>query len=89
LLHCCRGVHWERATRDALDGWQREKGSQAVALYINSRGEVRRLASSDPDLMSAIGVLTEIKSGDALDIAITNVLRKLVAGRGDLLETAF
>jgi hypothetical protein len=89
MLHCCRGVHWERATRDTLDGWGSEKGSPAIALYIDRHGEVRRLTNSDPDLMSAIAVLMEIRSGDALDIALVNVLRKLVAGRGAVVAAAF
>jgi hypothetical protein len=89
LLHCCRGTLWENETRTALRRWERLPGASVVALFIDDRGEVRRLTSTDdPDLTVLVRTLRTTESGDDLDGAIVDILRKLVAGRGPILLPA-
>ena len=88
LLDCCRGAHWENRTRGMLDDWTRG-GSPVVALHIGPDGEVRRLdGADDPDLAALVLVLPEIPSADRLDGALLDLLRKLVAGRGEVVRPA-
>jgi hypothetical protein len=87
VLHCCRGHQWETETRNALRRWQRQPDASIVALFVNDAGEVRRLTSSDdPDLAILVRTLRGTGSGDDLDGAIVDILRKLVAGRGPVVR---
>jgi hypothetical protein len=89
LLDCCRGQHWESATRHRLRLWLAQPNPAIVALYVNHDGEIRRLTSSeDSDLATLVRLLPEIASADNLDGAIVDILRKLVAGRGTILREA-
>jgi hypothetical protein len=88
LLHCCRGRYWDEETREALRAWS-ASGTPIVALHISSRGEVRRLTDADePELKTLVGYLLNVGSGDNLDGAIQDILRKLVAGRGHVIRGA-
>jgi hypothetical protein len=87
LLHCCRGNWWDEETRDALARWAAAPGP-IVALHISPAGEVRRLSDSDePQLRVLVDNLRTVPSGDNLDGAILDILRKLVAGRGRVVRS--
>ena len=87
-LDCCRGRLWEDRVRQNLQAWATRPGAPVLALYATETGEVRRLTGNeDPELLSLVHVLPEIVSGDALDSAITDILRKLVGGRGHMIRT--
>ena len=82
-LDCCRGRHWEDRVRKDLQAWASRPGGAILALYVTETGEVRRLTGGeDPELVLLVQVLPEIATGDALDGALTDVLRTLVGGRG-------
>jgi hypothetical protein len=58
-------------------------------MYVKEDGEVRRLSNrDDPDLTTLVRILPDIASGDSLDGAIVDILRKLVAGRGAIVRPA-
>jgi hypothetical protein len=90
LLDCCRGLHWENETRRELREWLKRPDTQIVGLYVNENGEVRRLSNrDDQDLTTLVRILPDIASGDSLDGAIVDILRKLVAGRGEIIRRGF
>lgn len=85
-LHCCRGQLWDAATRGAIAAWLRRPGTPAIALHVDASGEIRRLtSSSDPELASLVNFLPQIPGADNLDEAIEDILRTLVAGRGEVI----
>lgn len=87
-LDCCRGLHWESRVRKDLQAWASRPGGAVLALYATETGEVRRLTGNDdPELVSLVRVLPEIATADALDGALTDILRKLVRGRGHLIRS--
>jgi len=89
LLDCCRGLHWENETRRELREWLERPDTQIVGMYVKEDGEVRRLSNrDDPDLTTLVRILPDIASGDSLDGAIVDILRKLVAGRGSIVRPA-
>ncbi len=60
-----------------------------IALHVSADGEVRRLTGTDdPSLALLVRVLPEISSRAGLDAAIVDILRKLVAGRGEVIRPA-
>ena len=86
LLHCCRGRYWDEETREALRSWS-VTSAPIVALVVSSTGEVRRLTDSEePQLRTLVSYLLNVASGDNLDGAILDILRKLVAGRGHIIR---
>ncbi len=86
LLHCCRGGWWDKETRDGLARWS-ESGGQIVGLLISPSGEIRRLSDNDdPQLRVLVSNLRSVPTGDNLDRAILDILRKLVAGRGRVVH---
>ena len=87
LLHCCRGQYWEDETRAALQAW-RGRNAPIVALYVSSNGEVRGLTDAEaPELRPLASTLIDIPSANNLDGAIVDILRKFVAGRGNVVRT--
>ena len=87
-LHCCRGRYWDAETRTALATWSRTR-APIVALHAAPDGEIKRLTGDEaPDLRELVGALHEIPSTGALDGAIQDILRKLVAGRGQIVRPA-
>jgi hypothetical protein len=86
LLHCCRGRYWDAETREALRSWSVTR-APIVALAVSPTGEVRRLTDSEePQLRTLVTYLLNVGSGDNLDGAILDILRKLVAGRGQIIK---
>ena len=77
---------WDAETREALRSWS-ATSAPVVALVVSPTGEVRRLTDSDePQLRTLVTYLLNVGSGDNLDGAILDILRKLVAGRGHIIR---
>jgi hypothetical protein len=87
LLNCCRDPHWEAATRKTLEAWAHVPDQPILAIAVDDSGEVRRLTgAADPDLVLLAKLLREIPSPHSLDAAIVDILRTLVAGRGERIH---
>jgi hypothetical protein len=80
--HCCPADRWEAYTRGALRAWlDRDDRPPIVALYWNPQtGHLSRLDEhGEPFLRPLMRVLLETDSRAALDEAIRDTLRELVA----------